>query len=289
MKRNGERQRFDRTSFAPRCSGRPTSGRCRPPTSTRSSTGSRARRSRSGASSQARADRRALPRRPSRARLGAPTCSSPERFLPSEARNLRAPVGRFRPARARGCGVTPTSCLEEGNLMSEIAAKRRTAGRSGTDGRAPLHDSRRPPLRRGRVGAPRCADRRSARTRPSSSARSSSRPTGPRTRPTSSPRSTSAASSDSPERERSVKQMISPGRRDDRRLGARGRLLRHRGGRRRVRGRADPHPPAPEGGLQQPGVVQRRVRGAAAVLRLLHPLASRTRWSRSSTGTPRRG
>ena len=27
----------------------------------------------------------------------------------------------------------------------------------------------------------------------------------------------------------------------------------------------------------------------AAVLRLLHPLASRTRWSRSSTGTPRRG
>ena len=93
----------------------------------------------------------------------------------------------------------------------------------------------------------------------------------------------------SPERESSVKQMISRVAGHDRRLGARRRLLRRRRGRRRLRGRADPHPPAPEGRLQQPGLVQRRLRGAAAVHRLLHPLASRTRWSRSSTGTPRRG
>ena len=51
-------------------------------------------------------------------------------------------------------------------------------------------------------------DRRSARSRPSSSAGSSSRRAGRRTRPTSSPRSTSAGSSGAPERERSVKQMI---------------------------------------------------------------------------------
>ena len=54
-----------------------------------------------------------------------------------------------------------------------------------------------------------------------------------------------------------------PGRRDDRRLGPRRRLLRLRRGRRRLRGRAHPHPAAPEGRLQQPGLVQRRLRGAA--------------------------
>ena len=62
-----------------------------------------------------------------------------------------------------------------------------------------------------------------------------------------------------------------PRRRDDLRLGARGRLLRLRRGRRRLRGRADLDPAQPEGGLQLAGLVQRRLRGAAAVLGLLHP------------------
>ena len=54
--------------------------------------------------------------------------------------------------------------------------------------------------------------------------------------------------------------------RHDRRLGARGRLLRDRGRRRRVRGRAQPHPRQPACRLQLTGLVQRRLRGAAAVL-----------------------
>ena len=62
-----------------------------------------------------------------------------------------------------------------------------------------------------------------------------------------------------------------PRRRDDRRLGPRGRLLRLRGGRRVLRDGADRDPAQPEGGLQLAGLVQRRLRGAAAVLRLLHP------------------
>ena len=94
-----------------------------------------------------------------------------------------------------------------------------------------------------------------------------------------------------PERERSVKQMISRVAGTIAELGARRRLLRDRRGRGRLRGRADPHPAAPEGRLQQPRLVQRRLAQGRrrAVLGLLHPLASRTTWSRSSAGTPRRG
>ena len=63
-----------------------------------------------------------------------------------------------------------------------------------------------------------------------------------------------------------------PRLRHDRRLGPRARLLRLRRGRRRLRGRADLHPRQPARRLQLAGLVQRRLRGAAAVLRLLHPL-----------------
>ena len=62
-----------------------------------------------------------------------------------------------------------------------------------------------------------------------------------------------------------------PRRRDDLQLGARGRLLRLRGGRRGLRDGADLDPAQPEGGLQLAGLVQRRLRGDAAVLGLLHP------------------
>ena len=61
----------------------------------------------------------------------------------------------------------------------------------------------------------------------------------------------------------------------DPRLGQRAGLLRHRGGRRDLRGRADPSAGAAEGVLQQPGVVQRRHRAPSAVLRLLHPVGAR--------------
>ena len=51
----------------------------------------------------------------------------------------------------------------------------------------------------------------------------------------------------------------------DRRLGPRARLLRLGRGRRRLRGRAHLHPAPPDGGLQLAGLVQRRLRGAAAM------------------------
>ena len=94
---------------------------------------------------------------------------------------------------------------------------------------------------------------------------------------------------DSPTRERSVKQMISPRRRARSPTGAaqRGYFASVEDGD-AFEAELTLHPAAPDGGVQLAGLVQRRLRGEPAVQRLLHPLASRTRWSRSSTGTPRR-
>ena len=66
-----------------------------------------------------------------------------------------------------------------------------------------------------------------------------------------------------------------PRRRHDRRLGPRGRLLRRRRGGRDVRGGAEGDPRQPVRLLQLAGLVQRRLRGEAAVLCLLHPLDRR--------------
>ncbi len=114
---------------------------------------------------------------------------------------------------------------------------------------------------------------------PSSSATSSSPRRGRRTRPTSWPRSTSAASSARPRASSSVKQMIT------RVAGTIAGWGRERGyfataaGRRHLRGRAHPHPAAPDGGVQLAGLVQRRLasgrRSEDAGQRLLHPLRRR--------------
>ncbi len=79
----------------------------------------------------------------------------------------------------------------------------------------------------------------------------------------------------SPERERSVKQMI--GRVVDTigAWGRRGALLRGRDGGGDVRGRAEGDPRQPDRLVQLAGLVQRRLRGAPAVLGLLHPLDRR--------------
>ena len=92
----------------------------------------------------------------------------------------------------------------------------------------------------------------------------------------------------SPERETSVKQMI--GRVVDTigALGPRGRLLRRRGGGRDLRGRAEGDPRQPARLLQLAGLVQRRLRGEAAVLARASSSRSTTRWSRSSTGSAAR-
>ena len=81
-----------------------------------------------------------------------------------------------------------------------------------------------------------------------------------------------------------------PGRRHDHPLGRRGRLLRRRRRVRRVHRRAEVHARHPAGGVQQPGVVQHRRRGrSAAGGRRASSSRSTTRWTRSSTGTARRG
>ena len=63
-----------------------------------------------------------------------------------------------------------------------------------------------------------------------------------------------------------------PRRRHRHRVGHQGRLLRRRRRGRDVPRRADAPAAAPDGGVQLAGLVQRRLRGAAAVPRLLHPL-----------------
>ena len=63
-----------------------------------------------------------------------------------------------------------------------------------------------------------------------------------------------------------------PRRQHDRRLGRDPALLRHGRGPPGLQGRADPPPRPPEDGLQLAGLVQRRDRREAAVLRLLHQL-----------------
>ena len=148
-----------RPSSAPRCCARPTSARCRAadvealvdriePAVER-----RRRRARRGA------DRRALPRGPARARHGRLPAVRSER---SPTRRTR----RFRGARRRAGSVraaredassSPAEAASRRGLDEQNRCKRRTNRERGTDGRAPLHDPRRPPLRRGRVGAPRRA------------------------------------------------------------------------------------------------------------------------------------
>ncbi len=66
-----------------------------------------------------------------------------------------------------------------------------------------------------------------------------------------------------------------PRRQHDYRVGAHAALLRHRRGSARVQRRPEAHPRLPEGGVQQSGLVQLRLRESAAVLRLLHQLGQR--------------
>ena len=115
---------------------------------------------------------------------------------PTGLRNAAMVEGRFRPRRARGCWSPPQKPLRGEDLMSKTAAKDAQTRTSGLSGRTPLHDRRRPPLRRGRVGASRRGDRRSREPGVRAAGGRVPGRAGPRTRPTSSPRSTSAASSD---------------------------------------------------------------------------------------------
>ena len=63
----------------------------------------------------------------------------------------------------------------------------------------------------------------------------------------------------SPAREHSVKQMIGRVANTITDLGSQGRLLLQQRGRRDLRGRAHPHPAAPDGGVQLAGLVQRGI------------------------------
>ena len=63
-----------------------------------------------------------------------------------------------------------------------------------------------------------------------------------------------------------------PRGRHDHRVGARAEVFRERRGPAGVQRRSEAHPRVSEGGVQQPGLVQLRVREGAAVLGLLHQL-----------------
>ena len=156
----------------------------------------------------------------------------------------------------------------------------------GEPRRSPLLHDRRAATRSTRSSGRRATPSSPARTSRSSSRRtSSSRSSGRRPRRTSSRRSTSAAACPRPSASAPCKQMI--GRVVDTigRVGPRGRLLRERGGGRDLRGRAEGDPRQPARRLQLAGLVQRRLRGEAAVLSAASSSRSRTRWTRSSTGS----
>ena len=147
---------------------------------------------------------------------------------------------------------------------------------AGSPNRSTLHQAGGSPLRRDRVGTAGCGDhQREGRGRPSSSATSRCPRPGRSWRPTSWRRSTSAASSGTPEREHSVRQLIDRVVKTAARWGREGELLRQQGGRRGVRGRADPPARAPDGLVQLAGLVQLRRRGAPAGLGLFHQLRRR--------------
>ena len=79
----------------------------------------------------------------------------------------------------------------------------------------------------------------------------------------------------SPEREWSVRQMIGRVVSTIGGWGRAGRVLRRRGRGRDLRGRAEGDPRQPARVFQLAGLVQRRLRGEAAVLGVLHPLHRR--------------
>ena len=154
--------------------------------------------------------------------------------------------------------------------MSKTAAKDARTADPGTERRTPPHHRRRPPIRPGRMGASRRDHRRPRQ--PGVRAAGGRIPEelvperDQHRRPEVLPRQARIA------RARAVREADDlPGRGNDRGLGTGRRLLRDGRRRRRLRGRADPHPAPPAGRVQQPGLVQRRVRGPSTVLGLLHP------------------
>ena len=172
--------------------------------------------------------------------------------------------------------------------MSKTAAKDARIPELGTDGRTPLHDRRRPPVRRGRVGDPRRGHRRSRE--PAFEQRGVEFPK------TWSQNATNIVAQKYFRGQlgiggaRALRQADDrPRRRHDRRLGPRGRLLRDRRRRRRLRGRADPHPAPPEGRLQLARSGSTSASRSTRSARPASSSASRTRWSRSSTGTRKEG
>ena len=123
---------------------------------------------------------------------------------------------------------------------------------------------------------------------PSSSPTSSSRSAGRRTRRTSSPRSTSGTLG-TPERESSLRAGHRPDRRHHHRLGHPRRLLRRRRRGRDLPRRAQVRPRAPSAAFNSPVWFNIGVRGVRSRPARASSSPSTTRWTRSSTGTGKRG
>ena len=151
------------------------------------------------------------------------------------------------------------------------APKAQARPRPGPDVPALLHRSRRRSVRRGRMGDPRGASIGNERGEMVFEQRDVEIPKSW------SQQATNIVVSKyfrgqigTPERERSVKQLIGRVVDDDHRVGARQQVFRDRRGPAGVQRRSEAHPRLPEGGVQQPGLVQLRLREGAAVLGLLH-------------------
>ena len=190
-----------------------------------------------------------------------------ERWLPGRPR--RPAVGGKQWSTGR------VACRCAARQGEAARAKRTTRAGARSDVPALLHRSRRRSVRRSRMGDPRGGRSATSAARwCSSSATSRFRSSGRSRPPTSSSRSISAGRSGTPERERSVKQLI--GRVVDTitEWARAQQVLRERRGPAGVQRRPEAHPRVPEGGVQQPGLVQLRLREGAAVLGLLHQLGA---------------
>ena len=204
----------------------------------------------------------------------------PARSLPSPARSYDDQPSLGREDVERNVELGPGG--RNGNRGAgaghgEDGRRGREHGRRRRDERRPqalLHGSGHRPVRRDRVGAPRRAHPRQGRT----DVRAEGRRV-PQVLVADGDEHRGAEVLPRPHgvaRARALRQADDrPRRRHDRRLGPRGRLLRVGRGGGHLRGRAQDDPRQPVRVVQLAGLVQRRLRGAAAVLGLLHPLDRR--------------
>ena len=158
----------------------------------------------------------------------------------------------------------------------------------GLTDRPAVHHTGRPSVRRGRVGGRATRSSATPPLPPSSSARSSSRSTWSQNATNIVAQKYFRGPLGSPERERSVRQMIGRVAGTIAGWGREGGYFATPADADAFEAELDPHPPAPEGRLQLARSGSTSASRSTRSARPASSSASRTRWSRSSPGTPRR-